>query len=193
FKKKLQDLKSIIRLWVKDKKFHLHNAKNSLQNDLMLLYKVLETGETFLMNLLHRNDLNDDCKILKFRRCLDRLKLNAPFHNRLSSDQVDELDRAVSRDEIRRAVWNCGENSVPSADDVQWCKEKKRKKQAMFFKVDFAKAYDSVRWDYLLDILQAFGFGPNWWSPKGSVEDMESIRWKFFNGFVILRIERFRG
>ncbi|GJT56111.1 RNA-directed DNA polymerase, eukaryota, partial [Tanacetum coccineum] len=29
FKKKLQDLKSIIRLWVKDKKFHLHNAKNS--------------------------------------------------------------------------------------------------------------------------------------------------------------------
>ncbi|GKE04789.1 hypothetical protein Tco_1396807, partial [Tanacetum coccineum] len=41
--------------------------------------------------------------------CHDRLKLNAPFHNRLSSDQVDELDRAVSRDEIRRAVWNCGE------------------------------------------------------------------------------------
>ncbi|GJR17500.1 hypothetical protein Tco_0966027 [Tanacetum coccineum] len=36
--------------------------------------------------------------------CHDRLKLNAPFHNRLSSDQVDELDRAVSRDEIRRAV-----------------------------------------------------------------------------------------
>ncbi|GKB73703.1 hypothetical protein Tco_0935115, partial [Tanacetum coccineum] len=32
FKKKLQDLNSIIRLWVKDKKFHLHNAKNSLQN-----------------------------------------------------------------------------------------------------------------------------------------------------------------
>ncbi|GKE14851.1 RNA-directed DNA polymerase, eukaryota [Tanacetum coccineum] len=32
----------------------------------------------------------------------------------------------------------------------------------MIFKVDFAKAYDSVRWDYLLDVLQAFGFGPNW-------------------------------
>nr|GFB81641.1 RNA-directed DNA polymerase, eukaryota, reverse transcriptase zinc-binding domain protein [Tanacetum cinerariifolium] len=36
------------------------------------------------------------------------------------------------------------------------------KKQAMIFKVDFAKAYDSVRWNYLLDVLQAFGFGPNW-------------------------------
>lgn len=32
----------------------------------------------------------------------------------------------------------------------------------MFFKVDFAKAYDSVRWDYLLDVMKAFGFGPNW-------------------------------
>nr|GFA18616.1 RNA-directed DNA polymerase, eukaryota [Tanacetum cinerariifolium] len=32
----------------------------------------------------------------------------------------------------------------------------------MFFKVDFAKAYDSVRWDFLLDVLQAIGFGPNW-------------------------------
>ncbi|GJZ50150.1 RNA-directed DNA polymerase, eukaryota [Tanacetum coccineum] len=32
----------------------------------------------------------------------------------------------------------------------------------MIFKVDFAKAYDSVRWDYLMEVLQAFGFGPNW-------------------------------
>ena len=43
---------------------------------------------------------------------------------------------------------------------LQWCK--RMKKHAMFFKVDFAKAYDSVRWDYLLDILQAFGFGSTW-------------------------------
>ncbi|GKE85937.1 RNA-directed DNA polymerase, eukaryota, partial [Tanacetum coccineum] len=95
FKKKLQDLKSIIRLWVKDKKFHLHNAKNSLQNDLISIDKDLERGN---------------------QPCHDRLKLNAPFHNRLSSDQVDELDRAVSRDEIRKAVWNCGENKSPGPD-----------------------------------------------------------------------------
>ncbi|GJW61150.1 RNA-directed DNA polymerase, eukaryota [Tanacetum coccineum] len=43
---------------------------------------------------------------------------------------------------------------------LHWCKRKK--KQAMFFKVDFAKAYDSVRWDYLLDVLEAFGFGNIW-------------------------------
>ncbi|GJS21722.1 RNA-directed DNA polymerase, eukaryota [Tanacetum coccineum] len=41
-----------------------------------------------------------------------------------------------------------------------WCKRKK--KQAMIFKVDFEKAYDYVRWAYLMDVLHAFGFGPNW-------------------------------
>nr|GEY52774.1 RNA-directed DNA polymerase, eukaryota [Tanacetum cinerariifolium] len=43
---------------------------------------------------------------------------------------------------------------------LHWCKRKNKK--AMFFKVDFAKAYDSVRWDYLIDVLEAFGFGPTW-------------------------------
>ncbi|GJV60928.1 hypothetical protein Tco_1467028 [Tanacetum coccineum] len=38
----------------------------------------------------------------------------------------------------------------------------RKKKKALFFKVDFAKAYDSVRWDFLLDVLEAFGFGSTW-------------------------------
>nr|GEV38069.1 RNA-directed DNA polymerase, eukaryota [Tanacetum cinerariifolium] len=195
-----------------------------------------------------------------------QIKLNISFPNRLSTDQVADMDRSVSRDEIRVAVWNCGENKshgpdgytfeffmrywrfigsdfcsagecffesgsfpkgsnssfialIPKVTDAKfvtdfrpisligcvykvvtkilanrlatvisdlvfdiqsafvanrqtldgpfilnellaWCKRKK--KQAMIFKVDFAKVYDSVRWDYLLDFLQAFGFGPNW-------------------------------
>ncbi|GJR63333.1 RNA-directed DNA polymerase, eukaryota [Tanacetum coccineum] len=195
-----------------------------------------------------------------------RFMLNFPFNKRLSEVQAADLERSVSRDEIRLAVWNCGENKSPGPDgytfeffrkywnfigpdfyeaveyffetglsskgcnssfvalipkvadakfvndfrpisligsvykvvtkvlanrlalviadlvsDTQsafvanrqildgpfilneilhWCKRKK--KQAMFFKVDFAKAYDSVRWDYLLDVLEAFGFGQTW-------------------------------
>ncbi|GKA48713.1 RNA-directed DNA polymerase, eukaryota, reverse transcriptase zinc-binding domain protein [Tanacetum coccineum] len=40
---------------------------------------------------------------------------------------------------------------------MQWCR--RRKKQSLIFKVDFEKAYDSVRWDFLDDILVKFGFG----------------------------------
>ncbi|GKF05973.1 RNA-directed DNA polymerase, eukaryota, partial [Tanacetum coccineum] len=43
---------------------------------------------------------------------------------------------------------------------IQWCKSKK--KQTMIFKIDFEKAYDSVRWDYLDDVLEKFGFGSKW-------------------------------
>lgn len=45
-------------------------------------------------------------------------------------------------------------------DVIQWCKTKK--KQSLLFKVDFEKAYDSVRWDFLDDILKKFGFGEKW-------------------------------
>nr|GEV52935.1 RNA-directed DNA polymerase, eukaryota, reverse transcriptase zinc-binding domain protein [Tanacetum cinerariifolium] len=42
----------------------------------------------------------------------------------------------------------------------QWCKSKK--KQSLIFKVDFEIAYDSVRWDFLDDVLKKFGFGDKW-------------------------------
>ncbi|GJS07102.1 RNA-directed DNA polymerase, eukaryota, partial [Tanacetum coccineum] len=203
----------------------------------------------------------------RFKKPADhRFKLNFQFHKILLKDQADDLERGVSRDEIRRAVWNCGDNKSPGPDGftfeffkkywdavgsdfceaiehfftsggfskgcnssfvtlipkiidakfvndfrpisligcvykvvtkvlanrlvsvigdlvsdtqsafvagrqildgpfildeiLKWCK--RMKKQAMFFKVDFAKAYDSVRWDYLIDVLEAFGFGSVW-------------------------------
>ncbi|GJS42053.1 RNA-directed DNA polymerase, eukaryota [Tanacetum coccineum] len=43
---------------------------------------------------------------------------------------------------------------------LSWCKHKNFK--AMVFKFDFEKAFDSIRWDYLQDILKMFGFGDKW-------------------------------
>nr|GEW65391.1 RNA-directed DNA polymerase, eukaryota [Tanacetum cinerariifolium] len=188
------------------------------------------------------------------------------FPNRLSSDQVGDLDKDISIDEIRKAVWDRGESKSPGPDGftfeffrrywhfigpdfyaavncffdkgrfprgsnssfialipkvmdakfvtdfrpisligsvykvvtkilanrlmtvifglisntqsafvanrhildgpfilnevLTWCK--RRRKQALVFKVEFAKAYDSVRWDFLLDVLLAFDFGSKW-------------------------------
>ncbi|GJV52623.1 RNA-directed DNA polymerase, eukaryota [Tanacetum coccineum] len=195
-----------------------------------------------------------------------RGSLNFIFPNRLNLEQASDLESPITRDEIRNAVWSCGENKSPGPDgftfeffrkfwdvigpdfciavewffdhgsfsigcnssfialipktldpkcvsdyrpisligslykvvtkilatrlsvvisglisDVQtaflpnrqilddpfiiseilsWCKQKSQ--QAMIFKVDFAKAYDSIRWDYLDDVLNSFGFGSKW-------------------------------
>ncbi|GKC25623.1 RNA-directed DNA polymerase, eukaryota [Tanacetum coccineum] len=43
---------------------------------------------------------------------------------------------------------------------ISWCKHKKF--NGMIFKVDFEKAFDSVKWDYLDETLKAFGFGQKW-------------------------------
>nr|GEZ16607.1 RNA-directed DNA polymerase, eukaryota [Tanacetum cinerariifolium]GEZ18937.1 RNA-directed DNA polymerase, eukaryota [Tanacetum cinerariifolium] len=42
------------------------------------------------------------------------------------------------------------------------CNQKNQ--HAIVFKVDFAKAYDYIRWDYLDDVLKSFGFGSKWCS-----------------------------
>ncbi|GKA96271.1 RNA-directed DNA polymerase, eukaryota [Tanacetum coccineum] len=43
---------------------------------------------------------------------------------------------------------------------VAWCKRNKQK--SMVFKIDFQKAFDSVRWDFIDDILRRIGFGEHW-------------------------------
>ena len=44
------------------------------------------------------------------------MKLQCPFNNHLFPSQVADLERSVSRDEIRMAVWSCGENKSPGPD-----------------------------------------------------------------------------
>nr|GEZ48855.1 RNA-directed DNA polymerase, eukaryota [Tanacetum cinerariifolium] len=99
-------------------------------------------------------------------------------------DQQKDLERMVTKEEkiiakilANRLVRVLGDivNEVQSAfiaerqildrpfilnDVLQWCIVKK--KQSLIFKVDFEKAYDSVRWDFLDDVLKKYGFGNKW-------------------------------
>ncbi|GJX27929.1 RNA-directed DNA polymerase, eukaryota [Tanacetum coccineum] len=165
------------------------------------------------------------------------IQLDLEFPYKLNEDQNNDLESNVNRDEIKRAVWDCGTEKSPGPDgfsfgsnssfialipkthnanmvkdyrpitligslykiiskilanrltpvlgdmvnEVQsafvanrqildgpfilnelfhWCKMKK--KQTMIFKVDFEKAYDSVWWDYLDEVLKKFSFGERW-------------------------------
>ncbi|GJX88576.1 RNA-directed DNA polymerase, eukaryota [Tanacetum coccineum] len=335
FKRKLQDLKKIIRAWINNQISLKKGIKTSLLNKLADIDKVLDSGvksdEILLSRLevsrrlfnLNQSDFKDAAQQAKVKWAIEgdenskffhgvinkkraqlavrgvfnngtwctdpnlvkesflshfasrfkqpvssRFKLNIPFINRLTTDQSVDLDCAITSDEIKAAVWDCGENKSPGPDGftfeffrhfwdligldlcaavqhffekgsfprgcnssfialipkvpdakfvsdfrpisligsvykvitkvlanrlgfvisdlvsntqsaflknrqildgpfilneiIAWCKRKK--KQSLIFKVDFAKAYDSVRWDFLLEVLEAFGFGPRWCS-----------------------------
>ncbi|GKE08162.1 hypothetical protein Tco_1411713, partial [Tanacetum coccineum] len=68
-----------------------------------------------------------------------RFMLNFPFNKRLSEVQAADLERIVSRDEIRLAVWNCGENKSPGSDGYTF---EFFRKYWNFFGPDFCEAVE---------------------------------------------------
>ncbi|GJU55544.1 RNA-directed DNA polymerase, eukaryota [Tanacetum coccineum] len=133
--------------------------------------------------------------------------------NPITEEKRDYLEREVSIDEIKKAVWDCGaielspdgftsspislndantellEKSLQLAQFCYWeslsaetlaflkgrnildgplilneCMAwyRKRKKALMVFKVDFEKAFDSLSWKYLDEIMGKLGFGCKW-------------------------------
>nr|GFD14933.1 cysteine-rich receptor-like protein kinase [Tanacetum cinerariifolium] len=73
---------------------------------------------------------------------------------------------------------------------LSWCKRVKQ--EGMIFKVDFTKAYDSIRWEYLDNVLDAFGFGFKWraWIKGSLLHGMASI---LVNGSPTSEFELHRG
>ncbi|GKA89951.1 hypothetical protein Tco_0811763 [Tanacetum coccineum] len=116
---------------------------------------------------------------------------------------VDELDRAVSRDEIRRAVWNCGENKSPGPDGYTVVQTELPIILLKFLTASIlrlvlrstllrSKSLVSGFSECLFAAANRFGLlfrhsfrylGVTLGSvPKGVLKTMESIRSKFFNG-----------
>nr|GFC15625.1 hypothetical protein [Tanacetum cinerariifolium] len=105
---------------------------------------------------------------------------------RLSVDQCFAIERPFSDEEIKMAVWECGYDKVPRPDGmtftntqsayingrqiidgplivnelISW--SKKHKSKLMIFKVDFEKAFDSIHWNTLDNVIIRMGIGFIW-------------------------------
>ncbi|GKF38472.1 RNA-directed DNA polymerase, eukaryota, reverse transcriptase zinc-binding domain protein, partial [Tanacetum coccineum] len=79
--------------------------------------------------------------------------------NRLSK----VIDKIVSKEQ---SAFIAGrqilDGPVILSEIIEWYK--KRKKKLLIFKVDFEKAFDSISWNYLIHILDSFGFDNKWCS-----------------------------
>nr|GFC01467.1 RNA-directed DNA polymerase, eukaryota, reverse transcriptase zinc-binding domain protein [Tanacetum cinerariifolium] len=147
FKKKLQDLKKIIRVWITESNASQVGAKKVILDDLVIIDKNLDKGMVSDELLAKRMELSRKLYDLKQMELKDaaqkakvswaiegeetrsffmesltrdtscgRLKLNMSFPNRLSSDQVGDLDKDILIDEIRKAMWDRGESKSPGPD-----------------------------------------------------------------------------
>ncbi|GJR80713.1 RNA-directed DNA polymerase, eukaryota [Tanacetum coccineum] len=175
-----------IRTWIKDKNDKSKNLKKDLEKKLADIDLFLDKGDASSDSLKEQGDENskyfhgiinkqsnnlairgilidgawiEDPKIVKdeffthikdrfINTCSNRLTLDMKFPNKLSIDQKTDLERPFTKEEIKGVVLQC-------------CKAKK--KQTMLFKVDFENAFDSVRWDFLDDVLKKFCFGGRWY------------------------------
>nr|GFA97540.1 RNA-directed DNA polymerase, eukaryota [Tanacetum cinerariifolium] len=227
FKKKLQILKKEIRAWIviynRNQKGHIEEIKSKLKNiDQMVDQGVLADGEWVDDPIRVKQEFCNHFATRFQDPGPTRGCLNFDFPYRLNDEQNSVLESPVTREEIRIAVWACGEDKSPGPDgftfeffhlilDVQTaflpdrqildgpfivndilsrCKAKNQ--QAMFFKVDFAKAYDSIRWDFLDDVLNSFGFGSKWrsWIRGSLCSGKASI---LVNGSLTAKFQFHRG
>nr|GEX72660.1 RNA-directed DNA polymerase, eukaryota [Tanacetum cinerariifolium] len=71
FKKKIQELKVIIRRWIIDKRFHMAGSKIDIINELQEIDKELDQGVVSDVNLLRRLDLNRQLHDINIKEATD--------------------------------------------------------------------------------------------------------------------------
>ncbi|GJT61251.1 RNA-directed DNA polymerase, eukaryota, reverse transcriptase zinc-binding domain protein [Tanacetum coccineum] len=297
--KKLKYLKLKIREWNKGNMKNMKNVKEKHKRDLEALERTIDKGEgtdevaDAMMEVVKSLQNIDKLQALEMAQ---KAKVDIRYPNTISLDQQADLELNVSKEELKRAVWDCRTDKSPGLDGftfgfyrrfwkiiendvfedvkqfftygdilkgcnscfialipkipdanlvkdfrpisligslykiiakimvnrlvgvlgdivnevqsafiadrqildgpfilnevLQWYKLKK--KQSLIFKVDFEKAYDSVRWDFLDEVLRKFGFGDKWcnWiqcclrSSRGSIiiNGSPTEEFQFFKG-----------
>ncbi|XP_071727872.1 uncharacterized protein [Rutidosis leptorrhynchoides] len=90
----------------------------------------------------------------------------------LTATQAATLEDNFTEKEIFEAVMECDSSKAPGPDgyildgalivneSIDYLN--KAQKKSFIFKVDFEKAFDSLSWDFLMDVMERMGFGCRW-------------------------------
>nr|GFB33350.1 cysteine-rich receptor-like protein kinase [Tanacetum cinerariifolium] len=163
FINKLKYLKEKIQIWTRLHKESLNSKKSILKAELVDLDGVIDKGEGSdadghrrreVVRLIQEVEKVPNANMVKDFRPISLIgSLYKVIAKVLANPLVTVLDDIV--DEIQSAFVTDRQildGPFILNEIVHWCKNKK--KQSMIFKVDFEKACDSVRWDFIDDILR---------------------------------------
>ncbi|GJV59411.1 RNA-directed DNA polymerase, eukaryota [Tanacetum coccineum] len=133
----MEDLvKDQIRVWVKDKKEYAYKQKKTLKEKLADIDLLLDKGKGDSDVINQRDaifkslqDIEKQSRSLVKREFLSHFSnrfdqpgtscvlLNMEFPNKLNLDQQIDLESDVTRDKIKRAIWDYGIDKSPGLDD----------------------------------------------------------------------------
>ncbi|XP_028076768.1 uncharacterized protein LOC114278826 [Camellia sinensis] len=131
-------------------------------------------GELVMEPLEVKQAVYDHFNLIFSEQWTYRPKLLGPFKVITQSQHFRSLDVEFSKHGIWAAMADCdnaaqsvflgGRNILDGVlianEVVDWWKKSRRK--GLILKLDFQKAYDTVNWNYLLQMLSNFGFGDKW-------------------------------
>nr|GEU49753.1 RNA-directed DNA polymerase, eukaryota [Tanacetum cinerariifolium] len=137
FMKKMQNLKKKLRSWINSKKESLRNQNFKLKSTMVDIDKILDTG-----------NVNSDL----LNKCMNHSTFprggNSSFIALTPKSQNANMVKDYRPDKFDWELYTIIAKILANCLVVALGK----KKQTMIFKVDFEKAFESVRWDYLDDV-----------------------------------------
>nr|GEW48378.1 RNA-directed DNA polymerase, eukaryota, reverse transcriptase zinc-binding domain protein [Tanacetum cinerariifolium] len=195
---KLKFLSSKIRKWIKDNRCNRKVAFDKLKEYLRLVDEAIDKGE-------QHDELEHEVTIEEIKTAMWNCGTDKSSGlNGFTFDFYRQFWSTIDKDVLINILGDIV-SEVQSAfvagrqildgpfilnEVLHWCSKKKHK--SFIFKVDFEKAYDSVRSDFLDDVLKNFGFGNKWcnWiqcclkSSRGSilVNGSPTDEFQFFKG-----------
>nr|GEU64805.1 RNA-directed DNA polymerase, eukaryota [Tanacetum cinerariifolium] len=113
-KKKLQALKIAIKAWSKEAKKRSNNRNINIQQNLLEVDKLIDQGKSNDEILIKRITLLNDLQELNNRNAVE-ISQKAKIRWSIE-DQVQYLERSVTYEEVKRAVWDCGTSKSPGPD-----------------------------------------------------------------------------